>query len=64
MEDTSGFYKSEEELLLFAPNGVIHQDYDLLRENHLNYEYPTHGWYWFDNEEEARLFFNIPEEIE
>lgn len=66
MEDTSGFYKlQEEELLLFAPNGVMNQSYDLLRENHLNYQYPIDGWYWFDSEEESRLFFNLPEkEIE
>lgn len=61
MENTSGFYKLEEEsVLLFAPNGVMHQDYDLLRENYKQYEYPINGWYWFDSEEQAILFFGLP----
>ena len=43
----------------------MNQSYGLLRENHLNYQYPIDGWYWFDSEEESRLFFNLPEkEIE
>ena len=61
--DTSGFYKNDNTELLYAPNGVMHQDYDLLAENHMNYEYPIDGWYWFDTEEEARIFFNIPKPI-
>jgi len=24
------------------------------------YTYPVQGWYWFDTEEEARIFFNLP----
>lgn len=68
MEDTSGFYKiqnqNEELILLYGPNGVMHCDYDLLKENHLNYEYPVDGWYWFDSEEEARIFFDVPKPVE
>lgn len=62
--DTSGFYKNDNTELLYAPNGVVHQDYDLLAENHMNYEYPIDGWAWFDTEEEARIFFDIPKSAE
>ena len=62
MEDTSGFYKNDNNILLYGPNGVMSSEYDLLKENHLNYEYPVDGWYWFDSEENARQFFNIPKE--
>jgi hypothetical protein len=36
MEDTSGFYKFENnENLLYAPNGVMHCDYDLFKTNRI-----------------------------
>jgi hypothetical protein len=24
------------------------------------YNYPVHGWHWFDNEQNARTFFGLP----
>lgn len=60
MEDTSGFYKNDNGDLLFGPNRVLNANYHFYRENHSEYTYPTDGWYWFDSEEEARTFFNLP----
>lgn len=35
--------------------------YELFVGGHENneYPYPYYGWYWFDTEEEANVFFNI-----
>lgn len=60
MEDTSGFYKLDGELL-FGPNYVLDARYALRREQHATYTYPVDGWYWFDSEAEARVFFKLPE---
>lgn len=71
MEDTSGFYKldtdAEEHSFFYAPNFVYGPNgFQLLRENKDQYTYPVDGWYWFDTEQQARQFWNIPlpEEIE
>lgn len=58
-EDTSGFYKLDE-ILLFGPNGVVNSSYELLRDLKDQYNYPVDGWYWFDNREAAKIFFNLP----
>jgi hypothetical protein len=58
MEDASGFYKLDGELL-FGPNFVLNQSYELYRETHADYSYPVDGWYWFDTEEQAKLFFGL-----
>jgi hypothetical protein len=60
MEDTSGFYKLDGDLL-YGPNFVLNANYELERLTHDQYEYPIDGWYWFDSEEEARVFFGLPE---
>ena len=60
MEDTSGFYFSQDGGLAYGPNFVEHKDYSLYREKKDEYQYPVGGWYWFDSEEEARVFFNLP----
>ena len=57
--DTSGFYKLDEGLL-YGPNFVINANYELKRETHDQHIYPIDGWYWFDSEEEASIFFNWP----
>ena len=56
MDDTSGFYKQDGELL-FGPNFVLNANYELRRETHEDHTYPVDGWYWFDSEAEARAFF-------
>lgn len=58
MEDTSGFYKLDGSLL-FGPNFVLNMNYELRRETKDRHTYPIDGWYWFDTEEEAHLFFNL-----
>ena len=60
MEDTSGFYKLDGEVLLYAPNFVLNANYELRKETHTEHTYPVDGWYWFETENEARQFFNIP----
>jgi hypothetical protein len=54
-----GFYKLENENILYAPNAVLGPDFVLLAEEKDNYTYPFNHWYWFDSEEEAKQFFNI-----
>ena len=52
------FFKVDGELLE-APNSVFGPDYVLLTEHKGEYTLPIEGWYWFDNEDEARVFFSI-----
>ena len=61
MEDTSGFYKLDGELL-YGPNFVLNANYELRREAHDQHAYPVDGWYWFDSKETALTFFNISEQ--
>ena len=60
-QNTSGFYKLDGDLL-YAPNFVLgpYQQYELRKETHQEHTYPIDGWYWFDTENEARVFFNMP----
>ena len=58
MEDTSGFYKLDGDLL-FGPNFVLNANYELRRETQEQHTYPVDGWYWFDSEGEARSFFGL-----
>ena len=60
--NTSGFYKLDGSLL-YGPNYVLNANYELRRETRDDHSYPVDGWYWFDTEEEARLFFDLPLEI-
>lgn len=57
--NTSGFYKNENESLLFGPNYVLNANYELRRETKDQHTYPTDGWYWFDSEEEARVALGV-----
>ena len=57
--DTNGFYKLDADLL-YGPNYVLNANYELRRETKDQHTYPIDGWYWFDSEEEARLFFDLP----
>jgi len=54
-----GFYKLDGDLL-YGPNFVLHAEYSLYKETHDQYTYPIDGWYWFDSEEEAQTFFDLP----
>jgi hypothetical protein len=66
---TSGFYKKIQEAnehgvledcLVYGPNGVANKNYRLHRTTKDQVQYPVDGWYWFDSEEEARTFLEIP----
>jgi hypothetical protein len=48
MEDTSGFYKLEDDNWQYAPNFVYGPNYELLKENKDSYTYPVEGWEWYD----------------
>ena len=48
MEDTSGFYKLEDDNWQYAPNFVDAPNYQLLKENKDSYTYPVEGWEWYD----------------
>jgi len=60
MEDTSGFYLCQDGALAFGPNFVETKDFQIYRDQKDSYTYPVNGWYWFDSEEDARIFFNLP----
>ena len=38
--------------------------YELKKENKDTLTLPVDDWYWFESEEEARTFFNLPKEEE
>lgn len=48
MEDTSGFYKLEDDNWLYAPNFVYGPSYELIKENKDSYTYPVEEWEWYD----------------
>ena len=54
------FYKLIDEVNYTYGPEVINAEYQLLTEDKDTYAYPVDGWYWFDTEEEAREFFNLP----
>ena len=63
IEDTSGFYKNENGELFYGKNFVYGVNFsNLIREEKDQYTYPFGGWYWFDSEDQARQFFNLPKD--
>jgi hypothetical protein len=52
MEDTSGFYKYDEEQQewYYGPNAVYAPTYTLLKELKDTYDYPVDGWNWYDKQ--------------
>ena len=63
MEDTSGFYKLDGDVL-FGPNFVLNANYELRRETKDQHSYPVDGWSWFDTKEEAYAFFGVELPVE
>lgn len=55
-----GFYKNDDGDLLHGQNYIMAGSYNLYAPEKDNYQYPIHGWYWFENEQTAREFFNLP----
>lgn len=56
---TAGFYKKQDDELLYAPNIVEANGYVLVAQDKDSYEYPIDGWSWFETEEEAKSLLNI-----
>ena len=53
------FYKMiNESDYTFGPE-VINAEYQLLTEDKDTYIYPVDNWYWFNSEEEAKVFFGL-----
>jgi len=63
MADTSGFYKLEDEQVLFAPGNVYGPGWTLLRSEYDRYTYPYNDWYWFDTIRQAYTFFDYTPSI-
>jgi len=61
MANTNGFYRVQDNELQYAPNRVHAPDYNLKKKDRDTYTYPTPGgWVWFDTEDDARTYFNLP----
>lgn len=60
VQNTSGFYKNDSGFLSYGQNYVLAGSFNLYKEHKDEYSYPYNGWYWFDTEEQAREFFNLP----
>jgi hypothetical protein len=56
----SGFYKRDGDTVLHGPNFVLNRDYELHADTHGDHDYPVDGWYWFDSDDEAYAFFDLP----
>ena len=59
METTQGFYKKDGDTLLYGPNFVLNENYELRAETKDQYTYPVDGWSWFDSKEEAIRILGI-----
>ena len=59
--NTSGFYKILENNLQYQPTYVCDEGITLWAGDYRSYAYPLAGWYWFDSEEDAKLFFDVKE---
>ena len=57
--NNAGWYKIEDDTLLYGSNIIESSKYLLISEEKDKYNLPIDGWYWFDNEQEARIFFKL-----
>ena len=53
------FYKLIDEKNYIFGSEVLSAEYQLLTEDKDTYTYPIDGWYWFNSEEEAKVFFGL-----
>lgn len=59
-QNTSGFYRIQDNELQWAPNFVYAPDYELHKEQLSTYELPLPGnWIWADSEELAKQTLGI-----
>lgn len=56
------FYKNDNKSLLCGENFVYSPVVTLTVETKDNFTYPQDGWYWFDTEDEAYIFFGLNKE--
>jgi len=54
------FYKLDNTELQIAETCISGLDLNLHIDQKDTYTYPVQGWYWFDTEDEARVFFELP----
>ncbi len=54
----SGFYKKENNQILFSETLVCGPNYTLIDSDHEKYEYPVDGWIWAENLDDAIYKFN------
>jgi len=56
------YYKLDQDNNFLSGNWVLgpYDSFHLTLENKDTNQYPVDGWYWFDSETEARIFFNLP----
>ena len=60
MKYGEGFYqKNADNSVLYAPNAVCGQNFEIFKEMKASYEYPIHGWTWYDSGEEAFKAFGL-----
>lgn len=55
----AGFYTKTNNKLIYGRGTIYAPTYKLSKDLKDTYEYPIHGWTWFDSLEEACLFFDI-----
>jgi hypothetical protein len=56
---TKGFYKKQNDELLYAPTIIESSNYVLLAQDKDSYEYPIDDWYWFESDEDAIEYFGV-----
>lgn len=56
------FYKEDNGTLLVGENFVYSPIITLTKETKNNFTYPQDGWYWFNTEDEANIFFGLNKE--
>jgi hypothetical protein len=49
-----GFYKKDNDFLIWSADRVINDNFELWIDKKDTYNYPVEGWHWFDSEKEAR----------
>jgi hypothetical protein len=54
---TEGFYKKNENEMLYAPNIVNGPDYLLISQDKETYTYPVDGWVWANSFDDAIVYF-------
>ena len=60
---TKGFYKKQNDELLYAPNIIEGNGYVLLAQEKDTYEYPIDGWSWFESQEMAMENFDSSSQV-